>query len=66
MNLTQNVTRIGNLAFADCSSITLPESVTYLGYSFVSGTQISTITIPKGVTSVGQIRMETLAGHMDR
>ena len=50
------VRSIGNRAFAGCSSIysiTLPESVTYLGYSFVSGTQITSITIPKSVTSVG-------------
>ena len=50
------VTAIGDRAFADCSSINsiiLPESVTYLGYSFISGTQITSITIPKSVTGVG-------------
>lgn len=50
------VTSIEKGAFAGCSSvysIKLPESITYLGSSFISGTQITSITIPKNVTSVG-------------
>ncbi len=56
IRLTENVTYIGDRAFEECVSIKnilLPGNVTYLGYSFISGTQITSITIPKSVKSVG-------------
>lgn len=56
VTLTENVTSIGDRAFWGCASLaslSLPDRVTHLGYSFISGTSISTITIPKNVKSCG-------------
>ena len=56
VNMTENIKSIGGYVFADCpqiKNITLPESVTYIGAYFISGTGIETITIPKGVENVG-------------
>lgn len=47
------VTAIGSYAFANCShlkSITLPEGLKSIGYSFISGTSVTNLTIPKTVT----------------
>ncbi len=56
VKMTENIKSIGRYAFAGCSqikNITLPESITYIGAYFISGTGIETITIPKGVENVG-------------
>ena len=45
---------IGTEAFADCPNIkelSLPEKITSLGYQFIRGTAISSITVPSTVTS---------------
>ena len=56
VKMTENIKSIGRYAFAGCpqiKNITLPESITYIGAYFISGTGIETITIPKGVENVG-------------
>lgn len=49
----KSVTRIGNLAFKDCTKITsiaMPDSVAYIGRSaFYNCTSLKSITIPDGV-----------------
>ena len=57
--------RIGNYAFTGCTSLTsltIPQSVTYLGTRVIENTGISSITIPKSVTSVGN---GALAGNIN-
>ena len=54
VSLSENVTSIGNCAFSGCSaleSLTLPESLTSMGYQMIEETAISSITIPKNVSS---------------
>ena len=54
---TYSVTRIGNWAFASCSSltsVTIPNSVTSIGNSaFASCSSLTSVTIPNSVTSIG-------------
>ena len=50
------LTSIGNYAFYGCSSLTeltIPEGVTTLGESFINGTSIASITVPKTVIDAG-------------
>lgn len=50
------VTAIGNEAFSGkevITAISLPNTITYLGYRFIQGTGIKSITIPKNVTKCG-------------
>ena len=50
------VTAIGNRAFANCTNlktITLPEGLKSIGYSFISGTGVTSLTVPKTVTEGG-------------
>ena len=52
----KTVTAIGDYAFDGCSSLTslsLPESLTSVGYCMICGTGITSITIPKNVSSSG-------------
>ncbi|MBQ8790215.1 MAG: leucine-rich repeat protein [Ruminiclostridium sp.] len=52
------VTKLGNYAFSDCSSIlsvTLPEGLTHIGdFAFAWCHRLETITIPEKVTSIGK------------
>ena len=54
VNLSENVTYIGDYAFSGCtalSTLILPESLTGMGYYMIESTEISSITIPKNVSS---------------
>ena len=54
VSLSENVTSIGNCTFSGCSaleSLILPESLTSMGSRMIEGTAISSITIPKNVSS---------------
>ncbi|MBQ8271611.1 MAG: leucine-rich repeat protein [Tidjanibacter sp.] len=55
--IPDSVTSIGDMAFADCSSltsITIPDSVTWIGNSaFWACTSLTSVTIGNGVTSIG-------------
>lgn len=54
--LTQNITKIGDYAFADCYSITelrLPDSLTYLGEgAFSACEKLESVIIPKKLTRI--------------
>ena len=58
----KSVTRIGNLAFKNCTKITsiaMPDSVVYIGRSaFYNCTSLKSITIPDSVTSIGSYAFE--------
>ena len=54
LNLPDNITEIGAKVFLDCSaleSIKLPSKLKKLGYAFISGTPITSLTIPATLTS---------------
>ena len=56
VTIPDTITGIGEYAFRGCkklSSLTLPESIEYLGTGFISGTSISSIVIPKNVRNCG-------------
>ncbi len=57
LNLSQNVTRIGDSAFRDCSSLTeinLPEDITYIGNNaFDNCSSLKEIRLPQTITYVG-------------
>ena len=51
--LPDRITSIGNYAFSGCSSLrslALPEELKELGYSFLEGTKVSYLKIPKKLT----------------
>ena len=55
--IPSGVTRIGNGAFADCTSlasITIPSSVTSIGDYAFANTSFTSFTIPSSVTSIGR------------
>lgn len=56
--IPEGVTRIGEFAFANCSSlvsIVIPESVTLIEwYAFCNCSSLTNITIPKSVTRIGE------------
>ena len=59
--LGNNVTTIGDNAFDHCSnltSITISNSVTYIGMAFNYCTNLSSITIPSGVTFIADYAFE--------
>ena len=62
----KSVTRIGNLAFKDCTKITsiaIPDSVVYIGRSaFYNCTSLKSITIPDGVKEIGYAAFSECAG----
>ena len=52
--LSDSITTIGSYAFSGCSaleSIKLPSKLKTLGYDFISGTLVTTLTIPAGLTT---------------
>ena len=55
----ENVTKIGNYAFYNCSSvkcITIPDSITSIGgYAFSGCSSLESITIPNSVSSIGEL-----------
>ena len=55
--ILDGVTKIGNAAFFDCTSlmgVTIPDSVLSIGLSaFYGCTSLTSVTIPDGVTSIG-------------
>ena len=57
INITYSVTRIGESAFRDCSSltsVTIPNSVTYIGdRAFYGCSGLTSMTIPNSVTYIG-------------
>ena len=62
----KSVTRIGNLAFKDCTKITsiaMPDRVAYIGRSaFYNCTSLKSITIPDGVKEIGYAAFSECAG----
>ncbi|MBR6287386.1 MAG: leucine-rich repeat domain-containing protein [Bacteroidaceae bacterium] len=58
MNITRNVTGIGNWAFYLCyslTSVTIPNSVTSIGTEAFNGCRsLTSVTIPDSVTSIGR------------
>ena len=62
----KSVTRIGNLAFKNCTkltSIAMPDSVVYIGRSaFYNCTSLKSITIPDGVKEIGYAAFSECAG----
>lgn len=62
IQIPENVTKIGDNAFAGCSnleSIAIPESVTYIGvYAFFRCSSLKNIIIPESVTSIGESAFE--------
>ncbi|MBP5770067.1 MAG: leucine-rich repeat protein, partial [Bacteroidaceae bacterium] len=56
--IPESVTRIGNRAFYDCSSLTsihIPESVTSIGEYAFYRCNLTSIDIPESVTSIGDV-----------
>ena len=54
--LSKGTEKIGDAAFANCTNlktIVLPEGLKSIGYSFISGTSVTSLTIPKTVTESG-------------
>ena len=58
MNRTRKVTKIGECAFQNCSSLTsisMPDCITIIGYSAFQGcSNLSNISIPQNVTEIGE------------
>ncbi len=65
---TYNVTRIGMLAFRDCTgliSVTIPNTVTHIGeQAFYNCTNIESLTIGAGVTSIGRYAFSKTASYI--
>ena len=55
--IPEGVTKIGDYAFSDCSSltsVTIPEGVTRIGaWAFKNCSSLTSVTIPEGVTEIG-------------
>lgn len=57
VSLSNEITHIGNVAFADCANLTnidIPNSVTSIGDGVFSWTGLQSITIPASVTELGE------------
>ena len=60
--LPNDITHIGNVAFADCANLTnidIPSSVTSIGDGAFSWTGLLSVTIPASVTKLGEQVFET-------
>jgi hypothetical protein len=65
VEIQNGVSNIGNSAFSDCGSlaeVTIPASVTGIGYTAFAGTTLTTVTIPASVTSIGYSAFAGCAG----
>ena len=73
----EGITGIGPRAFFNLyrmTSISLPSTLTYIGYEAFRDSRLQEITIPENVTSVGQrafggsaqLKSATILGHLDR
>ena len=63
--IPNSVVSIGNMAFANCDSlttITIPNSVTSIGESAFNAAGLTSITIPNSVTSIGKYAFSSCAG----
>ncbi|MBQ9057657.1 MAG: leucine-rich repeat protein [Atopobiaceae bacterium] len=61
LTLPSKLTTIKPMAFKDCvglTELTLPNTVTSLGYSFIEGTSITSITIPASLKSASYVRTD--------
>ena len=69
VELDDAITTIERFAFCNCSSlksITLPSKLKKLGYSFIANTQITSLTIPAGLTycATGGSSSDTMFGPL--
>ena len=67
--ISNTVTEIGNFVFYGCDelkSVKLPSRLKKLGYSFIANTQISSLTIPAGLTycATGGSSSDTMFGPL--
>ncbi len=56
VTIPSTVTHIGSIAFYNCfdlTSVTIPNSVTWIGSSFISCFGLTSVNIPNSVTSIG-------------
>lgn len=67
IELPEHLTAIGHTMFFNCSSLTsidIPENVTKFGYKALCGTNIKSVVLPKGVTSIDEQAL-SVQGDLD-
>lgn len=67
IELPEHLTAIGHAMFYSCSSLTsidIPENVTTIGFKALCGTNIKSIVLPKGVTSIDEQAL-SVQGDLD-